>query len=252
MTEQDLVLLAVDDGIATVSFNRPERHNAVDDATAERFAAVLRELHSRRDIGAVILRGEGPSFSSGRDTAVLGHRVEGESHLEFIAAAQSNTALLSAMPVPVIAALKGWVIGAGLERALHCDIRIASSDCRMRLPEVAYGLVPDTGGVARLFAMAGPTVAKDMVLTGRTLTADEALAAGIVSRVVNPESLDITSREMARSIVESSPVAIRLARAVIDELWRDRAERSVREELVAQVICFESEQYRRARARRQT
>lgn len=245
------VKLEFDGRVAVVSFNRPQRHNAVDDETALLFASILRELHSHTDLGAVVLRGEGASFSSGRDTKVLGHRAQGENDLTFVAHAQANTALISSMPVPVVAALKGWVIGAGFERALHCDLRIATPDTRMSLPEVSYGLVPDTGGVARLFALAGPAVTKDVVLTGRVLGADDALSLGIITRIVEPDDLDATALGMARSIAAAPPIAVKLARNVIDELWRDRAERSVRQELLCQVACFASEDYREARAARQ-
>ena len=128
------VKLEFDGRVAVVSFNRPQRHNAVDDETALLFASILRELHSHSDLGAVVLRGEGASFSSGRDTKVLGHRAQGQNDLTFVADAQANTGLISSMPVPVVAALRGWVIGAGFERALHCDLRITTPDTRMSLP----------------------------------------------------------------------------------------------------------------------
>jgi enoyl-CoA hydratase/carnithine racemase len=244
------VKLEFDGRVAVVSFNRPERHNAVDDETAQLFASILRELHSRADLGAVVLRGEGASFSSGRDTQVLGHRSDGQDDLTFVADAQANTGLISSMPVPVVAALRGWVIGAGFERALHCDVRIATPDTRMSLPEVSYGLVPDTGGVARLFALAGPAVTKDVVLTGRILSAGEALSLGIVTRIVESDELDTTALQMARAVAAAPPIAVKLARNIIDELWRDRAERSVRQELLSQVACFASEDYQEAKAAR--
>lgn len=237
----DPVLLRMDGPVAFVSFNRPERHNAVDDATADLLARILEDLHGRSDVRVVVLRGEGRSFSSGRDTSVLGHRAKGESDYEFVAEAQRRIRLISTMPVPVIAALKGAVIGGSFERALHCDLRIAASDAVMALPEVSHGLVPDTGGVARLFAMAGPSITKDMVLTGRRITADEALRYGIVSRVVAPEELDDVVAAVAHELAKAPPFAVRMARQLVDELWADRAERSMREELIAQALCFASE-----------
>lgn len=106
------------------------------------------------------------------------------------------------MPVPVIAALKGYVLGGSFEKALHCHIRIAGDDVRMGLPEVGHGLVPDTGGVSRLCALAGPGLTKDMVLTGRLLTASEALSGGVVSRVVPVGQLDGAAAERAAQIAK--------------------------------------------------
>lgn len=246
----DPVLLTRDGHVATVSLNRPERHNAVDDRMAGRLAEVLAGLHDAGDVRAVVLRGEGASFSSGRDTSVLGHRAQGESDVEFVAAAQANTRLISTMPCPVVAALKGWVLGGAFEKTLHSDIRVAAEDARMGLPEVGYGVVPDTGGVARLWATAGPAVVKDVVLAGRTLDAEEALRWGVVSRVVAVDELDDVVTEIAERIASRSPLATRLAREVVDGLWSDRCERSLREELLAQAVCFASDDYREVKAAR--
>lgn len=245
-----LVLLGVRDHIATVSFNRPERHNAVDNDVAYAFTDILRELHERPGLRAVILRGEGKSFSSGRDTKALGGRPGGETDLEFVAKFQKNITLISTMPVPVIAALKGWVLGGSFERALHCDVRIAATDAKMALPEVGHGLVPDTGGVSRLRALAGSGMVKDLVLTGRTLTAEEALTAGIVSRVVPPERLDDEAWQVASLIASRSPLAVRLARQIIDDLDREAHASALRQENLAQALLFASEDYREGKAAR--
>ncbi|SHN40092.1 enoyl-CoA hydratase/isomerase family protein [Cryptosporangium aurantiacum] len=246
----DTVLLDVEDGVATVSFNRPHKHNAVDDPTAAHLGDLLRGLHGTPDVRAVVLRGEGPSFSSGRDTTALGTRARGQTDLEHVVAAQRAISLLSTMPFPVVAALKGWVLGGSFERALHCDIRIAAEDARMALPEVGFGLIPDTGGAARLRALAGPGLAKDMVLTGRVLTAAEALTAGVVSRVVPAEELDGRAQEIARTLAQRSPLAIRLAREVLDEIDAAVYERAMHREALAQAVCFASADYQEIRAAR--
>ena len=150
----DTVLSRIDGAVAVVSLNRPDRHNAFNDEMDARFFEVLAELRERDDVRCILWRGEGKSFSSGRDTKELGVRAKGESDLEFIEIGHRKTRLLWEMPVPIVAALKGWALGGGFERALLCDIRIASSDTRMGLPEVGHGVIPDSGGTARLFQMA--------------------------------------------------------------------------------------------------
>lgn len=250
MSAAQFVVTTFDGAVATVSLSRPDRHNAFNDEMVEQFAAALTALHENSDVRAVVLRGEGKSFSSGRDTKVLGTRAKGETDIEFVARAQDNIRLISTMPVPVIAALKGWALGGSFEKVLHCDIRIAADDARMGLPEVGHGLIPDTGGVSRLRALAGPGLTKDMVLTGRTLTAAEALQAGVVSRVVPVADLDRAAADLGAEVAREPPLAVRLARQVIDDLDIADHERALRHELLAQAACFASEDRRELKASR--
>ena len=250
MSSAETVLLTVDDGVAVVSLNRPDRHNAFNDAMDARFFEVLAELRERDDVRCIVWRGEGKSFSSGRDTKELGTRAKGESDLEFIEIGHRKTTLLWEMPVPIIAALKGWALGGGFERALLCDIRIASSDTRMALPEVGHGVIPDSGGTARLFQMAGHGLAADMALTGRVVTADEALQHGIVSRVVDPEKLDEEALTMARAIASRSPLAVKFSRAILSSLATPDVEHSMDDEKMAQTVLFGSEDYAELKAAR--
>ena len=123
MTDDQPVLLRHEGPVAVVSFNRPDRHNAANDAMDAAFFAILEQLHADEDVRAIVLRGEGKSFSSGRDTTELGARPEGVSDFEFIERGHAKTRLLLTMPAPIIVALKGWVIGGSFERALLCDMR---------------------------------------------------------------------------------------------------------------------------------
>jgi enoyl-CoA hydratase/carnithine racemase len=246
----DTVLVSYDGAVAIVSLNRPERHNAFNDAMDARFFEALEEVAARPDVRAVLWRGEGRSFSSGRDTAELGRRAKGESDLEFIEAGHRRTRLLWSMPVPIVVALKGWTLGGSFERALLCDIRIAATDVRMGLPEVAHGVIPDSGGTARLFQMAGHGLAADLALTGRIIGAEEALRHGIVSRVVEPERLDEEALAVAREIASRPPLAVKFSRAVLASLATPEVERSMHEEMLAQTVVFASEDYHELKAAR--
>lgn len=243
----DLVLLDVAKNVATISLNRPDRHNAFNDAMDVALWAAFEEVAARTDVGAVVLRGEGKSFSSGRDMSELGLRPEGVSDHDFIEAGHKKTRLLYTLDVPVIAALKGWVIGGSFERALLCDLRVAASDTRMMLPEVTHGVLCDSAGTARLFQMAGHGVATDMVLTGRVMEAEEALQHGIVARVVDPEHLDDTVQEMAAHVASRPKLAVKLSLGTIRQLASPAIERTLDHELLAQTTIMASDAYRAQR-----
>ena len=247
MGDSDPVLLVIEGPVATLSFNRPERHNAANDAMDDAFFDILEQLHADPSVRAIVLRGEGPSFSSGRDTSELGLRRRGESDMEFIERGHRYTRLLLTMPAPIVVALKGWVIGGSFERALLCDIRVASEDAKMRLPEVAHGVIPDSAGVARLFQMAGHGLASDLVLTGRVLTADEALRHGVVSRVVPEGDLDATVRAIADTIAAAPHLAVRLARRTIANLGHPDVLRTLDDEWLAQSALMASDEYKAQR-----
>ena len=250
MPDDAPVLLRHDGPVAIVCFNRPDRHNAAGDAMDAAFFEILEQLHASEDVRAIVLRGEGKSFSSGRDTTELGARPPGMSDYEFIERGHAKTRLLLTMPAPIVVALKGWVIGGSFERALLCDMRIAAEDARMRLPEVRYGVIPDSAGVARLFQMAGHGVASDLVLTGRVMDAAEALSHGIVSRVVAGEKLDDTVLEIAHAIAAMPRMAVRMARSTIASLGHEQVLRTLHEELLAQTAVMTSDEYKELRAER--
>src|SRR3954447_15033551 len=174
MSEQR-VRLDIDGGVATITNDNPEKRNAFDDAMDQRLFEILGELRERPDVRAVIWRGEGHSFSSGRDVSAIGTNQTELSHHELMTRGHKGILQLFELNAPVIVAIQGWAIGGSFQRALLCDIRVAAEDARFMLPEVGYGVIPDTGGVGRLYEMAGPGLVSDMVLTGRRLSADEAL-----------------------------------------------------------------------------
>ncbi len=248
--ERDLVRLDVDGPVAVITNNRPAKHNAMSDEMDARLWEVLAELHGMADLRAIVWRGEGASFSSGRDTTQLGLRTEDISDLEFIERGHRPTQMFFTMPCPIVVALKGWVIGGAFERALLCDIRIAAASARMMLPEVVHGVIPDSGGVARLFQMAGHGVAADLALTGRTMDAEEALSHGIVSRVVPDDELDETALAIAHKIAGAPAFTVKMARRTLTGLATHEVQRSIAEEAVAQSMIFASSDYAEMKAAR--
>jgi enoyl-CoA hydratase/carnithine racemase len=210
----------------------------------------LTEIHQRPDVRAVVWRGNGKSFSSGRDTSELGVRTEDISDFEFIERGHAGTRLFFSLPCPIICALKGWVIGGSFERALLCDMRIAAEGTRMMLPEIGHGVVPDSGGSARLFQMAGHGLVADLALTGRPMDAEEALRHGVVSRVVPTDALDDTALEIARTIAKAPPLTVQLFRRTLSRMGVPAVDASMSEESIAQSLVFASDDYAEMKAAR--
>jgi len=244
------VRLDIDGPIAVITNDNPEKRNAFDDAMDQRLFAILGELAGRPDVRAVVWRGEGSSFSSGRDVSAIGGASSGLSHHELMTRGHRGIQQLFALDAPVLVAHQGWSIGASFQRALLCDIRVAAEGARFMLPEVGHGVIPDTGGVARLFQICGPGVAADLVLTGRPMDAVEALGHGIVSRIVAPEALDDTVMEMAARIAAAPAVTVKMARRVLAHLAEPEVRASMAEELVAQTFVNRSDDYAEMRAAR--
>jgi enoyl-CoA hydratase/carnithine racemase len=142
------------------------------------------------------------------------------------------------------------VIGGSFERALLCDMRIAGESAKMMLPEIRHGVAPDSGGTARLFQMAGHGLVTDLALTGRAMTAEEALRHGVVSRVVADDELDETALEIARAIAKSSAFAVKMFRREMGRLANGLVQQSIKEEAVNQSMVFASDDYAEIKAAR--
>ena len=248
MTER--VRLEIDGAVAVITNDNPDKHNAFDDDMDLRLFEIFGELAARNDVRAVVWRGEGKSFSSGRDVGSIGTVKVELSHHELMRRGHRGIQQLWTLDAPVIVACKGWVMGGSFQRALLCDIRVAAEGTRFRLPEVTHGVIPDTGGVAVLYEMAGPGVVSDMVLTGRVLSAEEAFAHGIVSRLVAPDDLDATVMEMAHQLAAAPAVTIKMARQVIRHLSIPTVRASMGDEEIYQTFINKSDDFAEMRAAR--
>ena len=214
------VRLEIDGPVATITNDNAAKHNAFDDAMDLRLFEILAELKDSPDVRVVVWRGEGRSWSSGRDVSAIGVPYTVEEHAALMRRGHDGIQQLWDLEAPVIVAIQGWAIGGSFQRALMCDIRVAAEDARFMLPELGHGVIPDTGGMGVLAQMCGHGLVSDMVLTGRRLDAGEALRYGIVSRVVPNEELDATVHEMAEQVAAADPRAVALARRVIGNLVR--------------------------------
>jgi enoyl-CoA hydratase/carnithine racemase len=246
----DHIHLAVDGAVATITNDNDAKHNAFDDEMDARLFAILAELRDRPEVRAVVWRGEGRSFSSGRDVAAIGTMQVELSHHELMRRGHRGIQQLWDLDAPVIVACKGWTMGGSFQRALLADIRVAAEGARFRLPELGHGVIPDTGGVAVLTQMCGHGVVSDLVLTGRVMEVDEAFARGVVSRVVPADQLDDTVRTMAEQIAATPAVAVKLARKVIAHQVRPAVRASMDDELIYQTFLNRSDDFAEFRAAR--
>ncbi len=238
----------LDARVRIITLNRPERHNAMDDNASELFQQILFAALEEPQSTAILIRGIGPSFCSGRDTNVLGHRARDESDFHFVRRAQEGRLRMLDSTKPIIAAVKGGAIGGGCEIALAADIRIADTTLKMALPEINYGLLPDTGGTQLLTALIGPSRAKYMVMSGNKIDAATALEWGAVDFVVEPEALDAKALEIAHSIASKPPLNLAMAKDMINLMHGETIRTGTRAELMAQSYLFKTEDYAEARA----
>ena len=242
------VLFEVVDRVGVITFNRPEVHNAVDDEASELYAQVLDRALADDEVRAILLQGAGKSFCSGRDTTMLGHRARDESDYHFVLRAQQARLKVLESTKPFIAAVKGATIGGGCELALSCDIRVSSTDLKMALPEINYGILPDTGGTQYMANLIGTSRAKYLVMTGERIDAQTALEWGAVDFVVAPEELDARAMQIARTIASKPPLCLAMAKTMVDQSVAGAVRSGIAQELMAQSYLFKTEDYQEARA----
>lgn len=242
-----VVLIETRDRVRLISFNRPERHNAMDDAALDQFGVALAAAAADPGADVILLRGEGPSFCSGRDTSLIDSEgAAGESggtDFEFIRRHQDHRLAQLDCVKPIVAALKGTVAGGGLEIALAADIRVAADDVRLSFPEIRYALTTDTGGSVLTTMLAGPSRAKLMLMTGRRVDAATALGWGLVDEVVPPDDLDEAALTLCREIAGHSNSAVQSSKQLVDQAWRGTVVNGIRAELHAQVAMFSSPEF---------
>lgn len=209
------IILEKRDGIATLTLNRPDVFNAIDEQMISEFGYAISELDKDEAIKVLIVTGTGKAFQSGADIEELS-RMNPIQILKWNQGLVENFDALEKMRQPVIAAINGFALGGGLELALACTIRVASEKARMGLPEVKIGIIPGAGGTQRLPRLVGKGVAAEMILTGDMIDAQEALRIGLVNRVVVPEELMDRCQEVARKIMRNGPIAVSLAKDAIE------------------------------------
>jgi 2-oxoglutaroyl-CoA hydrolase len=214
VTEYDGFGVERDGDVATITLDVPGKHNRVSMPARDQIAAVFAELDADDAVRFVVLGGAGGVFTAGGDIAGFLQRSPW-----VVSQLARNVAAPERCSKPVIAKLEGYVFGVGLELALACDFRIAADDVQLALPEATIGMIPGSGGTQRLARMIGVGRAKDMIMRGRRVGADEALAVGLVGQVVASDDLDATVAALLSELRRHSPLALAMAKRVIDTAY---------------------------------
>jgi enoyl-CoA hydratase/carnithine racemase len=202
-----------------VALSRPEKRNAIHRDMLGQLVDAVASAEREPDVRAVIVYGEGPVFSAGVDFGMLAGDLQGEVAEPFrtqVGDMQHALSRLEAVERPVIGALHRYVTGLALELALAFDFRIATADCELGLPEVRLGLVPDVGGTTRLVRTVGYAKAKELILTGRMIDAEDARAIGLVNQVVPAGEHLAAAARLGEELAANAPLAVGLAKRLID------------------------------------
>ncbi len=234
------IVLSEDRGaVRHVILNRPEKRNAMNQELLLALAQALRDAAADDGVHCVVLRGEGPVFSAGVDLVELAQSAGTPGQLRpFRQNFLDCPNLAEQMAKPVVCQIHRTCVGGALEVALGCDLRIASSDAQLGLPEVKFGIIPDVGGSSRLPAVVGLGRAKELIMTARTIDADEAERIGLVNRVVAPERLEAATEELVDELLANSHIAVGRAKHVIDASARPALAVTLEMEVATQEYCI--------------
>jgi enoyl-CoA hydratase/carnithine racemase len=233
-------MIATEDrgAVRHVVLNRPEKRNAMNQALLRELGDALRAAAADAAVHCVVLRGEGPVFSAGVDLGELAQSA-GQAGLlrPFRQVFLDCANLCEEMAKPVVCQIHRTCVGGALEVALGCDLRIASSDAQLGLPEVKFGIIPDVGGSTRLPAVVGLGRAKELIMTARLIDAAEAERIGLVNRVVEPEDLETATQALVEELLANSHVAVGRAKRVIDASARPALAQTLEMEIAVQEYC---------------
>jgi enoyl-CoA hydratase/carnithine racemase len=241
----DLVISEDRGHVRHVILNRPDKRNAFDGELVLATGAALRAAADDLDVWVVVVRGAGKVFSAGMDVAALaGAASQPERLRAFRRGALDAFNLAEEMTKPVIAQIHGVCLGGALELALACDMRVLSDDAFVGMPETRLGLVPDLGGSSRLPQVVGLGRAKELIMTGRVIGAQDAERIGLANRVAPAEQLDAATQELVDELLACAPVAVGLAKRLMDASARPALSTTLELEVAAQELCARTEDVR--------
>jgi enoyl-CoA hydratase len=236
-----LVTIERDGAIAVVLLNRPEQLNALSDELMDELVSTLADLDADDGIRCVVLGGNERAFAAGADIGELA----GIPAIElYYARRVERWDAIRNLWTPLVAAVSGYCLGGGCELAMSCDLIVASETAKFGQPETSLGIIPGAGGTQRLTRAVGKAVAMDVILSGRMLSADEALAAGLVARVVAKEAWLEEAKRVAREVASKGPVATRLAKEAVDRAYESTLQLGLEYERRLLYLAFASEDAR--------
>lgn len=249
MSNTDKMLARREGRVGYVIYNNPERRNAVSLEMWEAAIRILDDFRGDKNIGVVVVTGAGgKAFVSGADISRFEQERSGEEAVaRYNATVERSYAAFYEFPKPTIAMIRGYCVGGGVGLATCCDLRICSEGSKFAVPAAKLGLGYGYPGLKRLVDIVGPSFAKEIFYTARQFTAAEALAMGLVNRVVPDEELEKFVKDYADMIAENAPLTIRAVKAVISEMMKDESQRDLKRAQAAVDACFRSRDYEEGR-----
>src|SRR6201747_2226440 len=243
------ILQSLNDGIGIVTFNNPEKRNAMSLDMWEGLGSALSELRDNDDVRVVIMVGSGDkAFVSGADISQFEKvRHNAEASEEYSRKSAAQRALLADYPKPIIACIRGFCLGGGMQVAMAADIRIASDNSQFGIPAAKLGIAYGYGGLKHLVSLVGPSWARLIMYTGMRIDAAEAVRIGLVDRVVPDDGLWDATTEIARTISGNAPLAIKAAKITIAQVLKDSGERDMGAVKAIGNACMDSEDFREGR-----
>jgi enoyl-CoA hydratase/carnithine racemase len=242
-----LVLVEDRDAVRHVVLDRPEKRNALSAALIEELGEALRAAAGDPSVRIVVLRGAGTMFSSGMDTADLGALAADPARLqEWRSSILQIWNLCDDMSKPTIAQIHGACLGGAAELALACDMRVMATEAVIGLVETRIGLVPDIGGCSRLPALVGLGRAKELIMASKLVDGTEAERIGLVNRVAPADALDAATETLVAELLACAPLAVGLAKGVLNAAARPALAATLEQEVAAQALCATSEDFREA------
>ena len=233
------------DAVRHVVLDRPEKRNALSAGLIDELGQALHDAAAAESVRIVVLRGAGAMFSSGMDTADLAALAADPEHLgEWRAAILAIWSLCEDMAKPTIAQIHGACLGGAAELALACDLRVIAADALIGLVETRVGLIPDVGGCSRLPALVGLGRAKELILASKLIDGTEAERIGLANRVAAAAELDAATDALAAELLACAPLAVGLAKGVLNAAARPALAQTLEQEVVAQELCATSEDFR--------
>jgi enoyl-CoA hydratase/carnithine racemase len=216
LSGSDAVEVGVDAHVARVTLNRPDKLNALDLEVLRTLQGITDDLGGRPDVHVVVLSGRGSTFCAGADLAYVDEiRHEPDRVREFLYALRDAIVGFEAMPQPVIAAVHGFVLAGGLELMMGCDLAVAAESTRLGDQHINWGFVPGGGGTQRLRRWVGAARARDLIFTGRWITASEAMEFGLIARVAPDAELQEVADDLAGELAKRSPAAMSISKRLI-------------------------------------
>jgi len=234
------VKLEIEGGIATITMNRPEAMNALNEKVLRELREVIAQVRDDVNVRAVIITGEGPAFVAGADIRTMMSKSKAEIR-EFTEFGQGVLNDIERMEKPVIAAINGFALGGGLELALACDIRLAATDARMGFPEVGLGIFPGLGGTQRATRLVGKGHACELIFAGDQIGAEEAERIGLINRAVPLRQLLPETKRLAKRIARQGPIAVGKAKTAINQALHTSLEDGLAAELDGVMETFGTE-----------